>query len=147
MSTRPALTIGALALVAGLVVGCGGSDSSDSADNPEEAVQAFYDAARNNDAEAICATLSAATLESSAEQSGSCENQFQDTFGSAGSVVPPGLTIDSSSIEGDTATVDVTTGNGEKNTFTLVNEDGWKLDLVADDGGDSSTGVTDSTTG
>ena len=147
MSTRPArIIVGALALVAGLGVGCGGSDSSDSADNPEDAVQAFYDAVQSEDAAAVCATFSADFKAVVEEAAGSCEAEFEATFGS--SEVPDGLTVGDASIDGDTATVDVTTAAGETNTATLVNEDGWKIDQLSTvEGGDSPTGGTDSTTG
>jgi hypothetical protein len=129
--------------VAGLAVGCGG----DSTSNPEDAAQAFYEAARDQDAEALCASVSAEYREAATEGFDSCEAAFEDAADS-GTLdgVPEDFEIVSSSVDGDTATVE-TTGGGETNTITLVNEDGWKVDPNASgDAADSSSEVTDSTT-
>jgi hypothetical protein len=143
LSPRPAhIVLGALALVAGLAVGCGG----DSTSNPEDAAQAFYEAARDQDAEALCASVSAEYREAASEGFDSCEAAFEDAADS-GTLdgVPDDFTIVSSSVDGDTATVE-TTGGGENNTITLVNEDGWKVNPASTAPEDSSSDVTDSTT-
>ncbi len=144
---RTPIIIGALALVAGIVVGCGGGDDTTAdAGNPEDVVQAFYAASKSGDAEAACATFSAASQEAAAQGADSCEAAFDASFEAEGAAgVPDELSIDGSTIDGDTATVEVT-GDGSPSSFTLVNEDGWKIDLTASISTDSSTG-TDATTG
>ena len=145
MSTRPAhIILGALALVAGLAIGCGDDSTGD---NPEDAVQAYMESIRDQDSEAMCASFSADSLEAVTEGYDSCDAAFQDAVDSgAFDSVPDDFSIDGSSVDGDTATVEVT-GGGEQNTVTLVNEDGWKIDFDATvTAADSSSGVTDSTT-
>ena len=152
MKRNPALiVIGTLALAAALAVGCG-DDSSSTADagNPEDTVQAFYDAYKDQDGEAACALFSADSQEAAAEGFDSCEEAFQGAADSGAlDGVPDDLTIESSSIDGETATVETTAG-GEKNTITLVNEDGWKVDVEvagsASGSGTDTTGDTDATT-
>ena len=150
ISGRKRFIVGALALAAGLVVGCGGSsdDTTDTASTPEDAVQAFYDASKAEDGAAACATLSSASQDIAAAGADSCEAAFDAAVKSGNAGVPDKLEIGDPKVDGDTATVPVT-ADGQKSSFTVVNEDGWKIDLTAAAGGsttDSST-PTDSTTG
>jgi hypothetical protein len=145
---RKRIIVGALALVVGLVVGCGGSsdDTTDSGGTPEDAVQAFYDASKAEDAAGVCAALSTESQDIAAAGE-SCEAAFSAAVKSGQTGVPDNLVVGDATIDGDSATVDVT-ADGKSSSFTLVNEDGWKLDFTAAAAaGDSTTGVTDSTTG
>jgi len=152
ISGRKRFIAGALAVAAGLVVGCGGSSddttSSSATSTPEDAVQAFYDASKAEDGAAACATLSSASQDIAAAGADSCEAAFDAAVKSGNTGVPDKLEIGEPKVDGDTATVPVT-ADGQKSSFTVVNEDGWKIDLTAAAGGsttDSST-PTDSTTG
>jgi hypothetical protein len=150
LSTGQKRTIaGFLALAAVFVVGCGGSDSTDSdaASSPEDAVQAFYDASKSQDAAATCAVLSSDSQDIAAAGEDSCEAAFEAAVKSGNADVPDNLEIGDAKIDGDSATVAVTTDSGDS-SFTLVNEDGWKIDLT-NGAGSSSDGSTptDSTTG
>ena len=142
---------GVLALAAVLVVGCGSSDdtTSDSASSPEDAVQAFYDSSKAEDAAGACAVLSSESQDIAAAGADSCEAAFEAAVKAGQANVPDKLEIGDVQVDGDTATVDVT-GDGQKSSFTLVNEDGsWKIDLTngasTSDSTDAST-ATDATT-
>ena len=141
--------IGALSLAAGLLAGCGGGDDSASGDgDPSDTVQTFYEAFKSEDAAGICATFSDDFETVVAEGSDSCEVAFQTNFDAGAGGVPEGVEIGDASIDGDTATVDVTTPTGETNTATLIDEDGWKIDGLSGVGESvSSDDITDSTTG
>lgn len=153
MNRNPArILIGALAIAAAFAVGCGDDSSSTSADagNPEDTVQAFYEAYQAQDGEAACALFSADSQEAAAEGFDSCEEAFQGAVDSGAlDGVPDDLKIESSTIDGDTATVEATSG-GDTNTITLVNEDGWKVDVegaaAASESGTDTSGDTDATT-
>ena len=130
-----------LALAAALVVGCGGGDDGDSG-SPEDAVQAFFDASKSEDAEAACASLTTDSQDLAAAGEDSCEASFEKSVSSGQSNVPGSIEIGDVTTEGDTATVPVT-ADGEETTFDVVQEDGsWKIDLT---GGAASSG--DSTSG
>ena len=149
-SGRKRFIAGTLALAAGLVVGCGGSsdDTTETASTPGDAVQAFYDASKAEDGAGACATLSTESQDIAAAGADSCEAAFDAAVKSGDAGVPDKLEIGDSKIDGDTATVAVT-ADGQKSSFTVVNEDGWKIDLTNGAGSsttDSST-PTDSTTG
>jgi hypothetical protein len=137
LSKGPArIVVGALALAAALAVGCGGGD--DSGSSPADTVQSFYDAYASEDAAGICATFSARFQAAVQEDADSCEAAFQESFDAGSNPPPSGLTIGETTIDGDTATVEVTAGTGVKNTAALVNEDGWKINnLSTVDKGDS----------
>lgn len=141
MSKSPArIVIGALALAAALVVGCGDDSSSTTASEstPEQTVEAFYQAYQDEDGETACALFSAESRETAAEGFDSCEEAFQGAVDSGAlDAVPDDFTIESSEIDGDTATVEATAG-GDTNTISLVNEDGWKVDAAG-----SATGAAD----
>ena len=149
ISGRKRFIAGALAVAAGLVVGCGGSsdDTTDTASTPGDAVQAFYDASKAEDGAAACATLSAASQDIAAAGADSCEAAFDAAVKSGSTGVPDKLEIGEPKVDGDTATVPVT-ADGQKSSFTVVNEDGWKIDLTNGAGSstDGST-PTDATTG
>ena len=142
-SGRKRFIAGTLALAAGLVVGCGGSsdDTTETASTPGDAVQAFYDASKAEDGAGACATLSTESQDIAAAGADSCEAAFDAAVKSGDAGVPDKLEIGDSKIDGDTATVAVT-ADGQKSSFTVVNEDGWKIDLT--NGAGSST--TDSST-
>ena len=151
MSTRSTRTaIGILAVAAGLIAGCGGgdSDADSGAGTPEDTVQALYEAYQGQDAEAACAAFSADSQEATAKGFDSCEESFQDAADSgAFDNIADDFDVGEATIDGDTATVEVT-GNGETNTFSLIDEDGWKVDVTATaEATDSASGDTDSTTG
>ena len=137
--------IGVVAVTAALVVGCGGDDSSDSG-NPEDAVQAFYDASKSEDAEAACATLTADSQDFAAGGEESCEASFQKSVDSGQADIPDSIEIGEVTTEGDTATVPVT-ADGQDTDFTVVQEDGeWKIDLTGAAAAPSDTsGATDTT--
>lgn len=139
--------IGVVAVTAALVVGCGGDDSSDSG-NPEDAVQAFFDASKAEDAEAACATLTVASQEFAAGGEESCEASFQKSVDSGQADIPDSIEIGEVTTEGDTATVPVT-ADDEDTEFTVVQEDGeWRIDLTGGLSTPSDTsGATDATTG
>ena len=137
--------IGVVAVTAALVVGCGGDDSSDSG-NPEDAVQAFYDASKSEDAGAACATLTADSQDFAAAGEESCEASFQKSVDSGQADIPDSIEIGEVTTEGDTATVPVT-ADGQDTEFTVVQEDGeWKIDLTGAAAAPSDTsGATDTT--
>ena len=141
--------IGAVAVAAALVVGCGGDDSTSSdAGNPEDAVQAFYDASKSKDAQAACAALTTESQDLAAAGAESCEASFDKAI-SRQSNVPDSIEFGEVTTNGDTATVPVT-ADGQDTEFTVVQEDGeWKIDLAGavTAPGDSSAPSTDSTTG
>ncbi len=146
MSTgRKRIIAGVLALAAVVVVGCGGSDStsSDAASSPADAVQAFYDASKSEDAAGACAVLSSDSQDIAAAGEDSCQAAFEAAVKSGNAKVPDNLKIGDVKVDGDTATVAVTTDSGDS-SFTLVNEDGWKIDLT--NGAGSSSDATAPTT-
>lgn len=141
--------IGVVAVAAALVVGCGGDDDSSDSGNPEDAVQAFYDASKAEDAEAACATLTTESQEFAAAGEESCEASFEKSVTSGQSDIPESIEIGEVTTEGETATVPVT-AEGQDTEFTVVQQDGeWKIDLTgaAAAPSDSSAPSTDSTTG
>lgn len=109
---------------AALLAGCGGSSSS-----PDAVVQDFFDAARDNDAEAACELLSSASIEA-IEASGDedCPTAFEaDGVGD----IPDDIEVGEVTEDGDTATVQVT-GDGEEVEIPTVNEDDeWKVDFAS----------------
>ena len=127
MSTgRKRIIAGALALAAVLVVGCGSSSDDTSrrrASTPGDAVQAFYDTSKAEDGAGACATLSAASQDIAAAGADSCEAAFDAAVKAGEAGVPDKLEIGDVKVDGDTATVAVT-ADGQKSSFTLVNEDG-----------------------
>jgi hypothetical protein len=141
--------IAAVAVAAALVVGCGSDDSTTSdSGNPEDAVQAFYDASKAKDAEAACATLTTDSQDFAAGNEDSCEASFDKSVNSGQSSIPDSIEIGDVTTDGDTATVPVT-ADGQNTEFTVVQEDGeWKIDLTGTASAPSdSSGATDSTTG
>jgi hypothetical protein len=121
-----------LALVAALVVGCGGGGS------PEDTVQEFYDASVDQDGAAACELLTDASAElAAAGGGGDCATAFEEQTAED---VPEDFEIGEVSEDGDSATVEVTS-DGESSTVPLTKEDDeWKIDLagaVAPTGGES----------
>ena len=124
------------ALAVGLVAaGCGGDDAPDEDAPPEEVASAFITAVQDRDAEGMCATLSEASATRAAEEEDAetCEEGLEKAFASedAEAELAPldGAEIGEATIDGDTATVAATSADGQEGEFTLVNEDGWKVDL------------------
>ena len=118
-----------VAASAALVAGCGGGDG----DSPETVVEDFYAALEDGDAGAACDLLSSSAVEDSTAGGGSCEEVFQQTIDSGTIAAAFGaigdIEIGEASIDGDTATVDITAGDQE-DEVPLVKEDGdWKIDL------------------
>jgi hypothetical protein len=132
------LAIGAVALTAG-ITGCGGDDSSSDDGTPEAAVQQFFDSAADGDGAGACEVLSADSQEQAvkeAKDASDCEGAFQEDADAGNIDVPDDYEIGEATIDGDTASVEVTS-QGQTFPFPLVQEDGeWKLDLV----GSSSAG-------
>lgn len=124
------LAIGAVALTAGFVAGCGGDDDSDN-DTPEAAVQQFFDAARDGDGAAACEVLSEDSQQQAideAEEAEDCEGAFQEDADAGNINVPEDLEV--GSYDEESSTVEVTT-EGETQGFPVVEEDGeWKVDLA-----------------
>lgn len=152
ISTSKRVAIGAVLATAALVAGCGGGDdTTSSAGNPEDAVQAFFDATKAKDASAACAVLTADSQKLAAGQEDSCEASFDKSIDD--SSIPDSIEVGDAKVDGDTAIVPAT-GDGEKTEFTVVQEDGsWKIDLTAPPAAtstaspDATSGATDSTTG
>ena len=122
-----------LALVAGaLIAGCGGSDG---AETPEDAVQAFFDATVDRDAEALCGSITAESGTQAAEQEDvdTCEEGVEKSFASSDSDASisqiEGAEVGEATVDGDTAAVTVTSGEGDEGSVSVVKEDDvWKVD-------------------
>lgn len=120
-----------LALLVGvLLAGCGGGDS------PEDVLSGFYAALGDGDAGAYCDLLDEASAQAAAEDKGvdTCEEAAEMTFSSTNAAAliaqSEAIEVGESTIDGDTATVAVTTADGEDLDVPLVEEDGeWKVDL------------------
>ena len=147
------MAVGALALTAAVVVGCGGSDSTDSssdAGSPEDAVQAFFDASKAEDGAAACAALTTDSQELAAGPEDSCEASFDKSVEAGTAGIPDSIEIGEVTTEGDTAATVSVTADGQTSDIYTTQEDGvWKVDLAGPTsvGGDSSAPSTDSTTG
>lgn len=119
-----ALTLGLLA------AGCGGSDS------PEDVASDFFGAVQDQDAGAMCELLSEASAQQAAEDEDaeSCEEGVEKAFASedatAGLAALEGAEVGEAEIDGDTATVGVTSAEGLEGEFQMVKEDDeWKVNL------------------
>jgi len=146
---RKRIIAGVLALAAVLVVGCGSSSddtsSSDTASSPEDAVQTFYDTSKAKDGAGACAVLSSQSQDIAAAGADSCEAAFDAAVKAGQANVPDKLEIGDVKVDGDTATVAVT-ADGQKSSFTLVNEDGaWKIDLTNGAASTDTSAATDAT--
>lgn len=124
-----ALTLGLLA------AGCGGSDSPSDA-TPEEVASDFFGAVQDQDAGAMCGLLSEASAQQAAEDEDaeSCEEGVEKAFASAdaeaGLAALEGAEVGEAKIDGDTATVGVTSAEGQEGEFQMVKEDDeWKVNL------------------
>lgn len=108
---------------AALLAGCGGSEST-----PEDAVESFFNAARDDDAEGACELLSAASIEAIEASGDDCPTSFESE--GVGDI-PDDIEIGEVTEDGDTATVQVS-GDGEEVEIPTVNEDDeWKVDFAA----------------
>ena len=121
-----ATVILALALA---VAGCGGG----SEDSPEDVTESFYSALSDSDAGEVCDLLSNSAAESAAAGGDSCEDGFQKALDSGAAQAALGVADDievgEAEIDGDSATVTVSSGSQE-DEVSLVKEDGkWKVDL------------------
>jgi hypothetical protein len=131
------LAVGALALAASLVIGCGGGgdSSSDSAAAPEDVVQQFVDSSRDGDGEAVCDLLSAdsqAQVVDEAKSADDCPGAFDED--PTASDVPEDLEIGEATIDGDTGSVAITV-SGQESSLPVVQEDGeWKIDITGSGG-------------
>jgi len=128
--SKLAVLLAALVLaLAFAVAGCGGgSDAS-----PEEVTENFYSALADGDADEACGLLSNASAESAAGGGESCEEGFKQALDSGAAQAALGVADDievgDSEIDGDSATVTVTSGNQE-DEVPLIKEDGeWKIDI------------------
>ena len=122
-----------LAVVVGmLVAGCGGSDGADS---PEDAVNTFFEATVDKDAEALCGVITEESGTQAAEQedADTCEEGVEKSFASDDiddtiSQIE-GAEVGEATIDGDTATVAVTSSEGDEGEVTVVKDgDVWKVD-------------------
>jgi hypothetical protein len=127
------LVLGAVALTAGVVSGCGGggdSSSSDTSAAPEDVVQSFVDSSKAGDGAAVCDLLSADSqtqVVADAKSADDCEGAFDED--PTASDVPDDLEVGDATIDGDTGTVAVTV-SGQKSDIPVVQEDGeWKIDI------------------
>ena len=124
-----------LALAAGaLIAGCGGSDG---AETPEDAVQAFFDASVDKDAEALCDSMTEESQTQAAEDEDveTCEEGAEKAFASEGAEEElaqfEDAEIGEATIDGDTATVTVTS-QGQEGQLPVVKEDDvWKVDIAS----------------
>jgi ABC-type glycerol-3-phosphate transport system substrate-binding protein len=129
MPSKLAALLAALVLALALAVaGCGGSDES-----PEDVTESFYSALADEDAGEVCDLLSESAAESAAGGGDSCEDGFKDALETGAAQAALGLADDievgDSEIDGDSATVTVTSGDQE-DEVPLVKEDGeWKVDI------------------
>ena len=103
---------------------------------PEEVAAALFQGFADGDAEAICGNLSAASAQQAAddENADSCEEGVQATYDSGGAEdtqnASAAVEVGEAKISGDTATVELSTPEGNGGTADLVLEDGeWKVDL------------------
>lgn len=118
-------------LAAGLLtLGCGGSDS------PEDVATDFYAALSDQDASAFCETLSESAAQAAAddEDAESCEEGVEASFSSGDAEEAIAQTEDielgEASIDGDTATVPTSSGEGQEGETPLIKEDDeWKVDI------------------
>lgn len=130
--TRPGCLPFAFAV--GLVIaGCGGGDST--SDSPEQVTEDVFAAIVYADGERLCGLVSEATAEAAAEDAGAdtCEEGAQVPFDVAGADEIISQAADAevgeATIDGDTATVEVSVG-GESREIELVREDDeWKVVL------------------
>jgi Domain of unknown function (DUF4878) len=126
------LALGAVALTAGVVTGCGGDDSSsDSSAAPEDVVQQFIDSSKDGDGAAVCDLLSSESqtqVVEDAKDADDCEGAFDED--PTASDVPDDLEVGDATIDGDTGTVAITV-SGQESTIPVVQEDGeWKIDIA-----------------
>ena len=125
-----------LCLLALSLAACGSSaprDSAEEFDGPEravaDAVEAVETAARDDDATEMCTKLLSDRLLSALEQQGTnCTTAVREAFKDASS---KDLTVEDVTIQGDSATVKVTSGSGskEKSDTLELERDGsaWKV--------------------
>jgi hypothetical protein len=131
MGTRIAAAI--LALAAGaLIAGCGGSDGADS---PEDAVTAFFEATVDKDSEALCASITEESQTQAAEDEDveTCEEGADKAFASEGADEEiaqfENAEVGEAEIDGDTATVSVTSEGNEGSVDVVKEDDSWKVDI------------------
>lgn len=125
VSLTAALAIGML------LAGCGGGG-----DSPEEVVEDFYAAAADGDAEKMCELASEASAQSGAEENDAetCEEGVQSSIDAGNldefSALVEGVEVGEATIDGDAATVAITSAEGEEAEIDLVKEDDeWKVDF------------------
>lgn len=124
----------ALAAVTGLLVaGCGGDDEPAA---PEDVVDQFVTASTGTDAEALCETFTADSATQAAEEQDAetCEEGIEASFEESDNQAEleqlEGVEIGEATIDGETATVAITSAEGQEGEIPLVMEDGeWKIDL------------------
>ena len=128
LSRLPALLAALVCAFALAIAGCGGSDES-----PEEVTESFYSAIADGDAGEACDLLSDASAESAAAGGESCEEGFQNALDSGAAQAALGVADDievgDSKIDGDSATVTVTSGNQEDEVTLVKEDDKWKIDI------------------
>jgi hypothetical protein len=122
-----------LALAAGaLIAGCGGSDG---AETPEDAVTAFFEATVDKDSEALCDSISeeSATQAAENEDVETCEEGADKAFGSEDADAEieqfENAEVGEATVDGDTATVTVTSEGTEGEVPVVKEGDVWKVDI------------------
>lgn len=116
------------------VAGCGGDDDSASGATPEEVVTDFYAATADQDAAAMCSLIDADTAEAAAQGEDSCEagveSSFEEGTNAAAAELAEKIEVGEATIDGDTATIEVS-ADGQTEEVTAVQEDGeWKLSIA-----------------
>ena len=131
MGTRIAAAV--LALAAGaLIAGCGGEDGAES---PEDAVTAFFDATVDKDSEALCASITedSATETAESEDVETCEEGADKAFASENADEEiaqfESAEVGEATVDGETATVTVTSEGNEGEVSVAKEGDVWKVDL------------------
>lgn len=136
---KPGKRVGGLilAVLTGmLIAGCGGDDEEEAA-TPEDVVSAFFEATVNRDAAGVCETITVESADAAAanEDAETCEEGAEITFASEAAEAEiaqfEAAEIGAATIDGDTATVSVTS-EGQEAGLPVVKEDGeWKVNLEA----------------
>ena len=129
-----------LAMAAGaLIAGCGGSDDSDGSDGaetPEEAVTAFFDATVAKDSAALCESITEESGQQAADNEDveTCEEGADKAFASADAEAEiaqfESAEVGEATIDGDTATVTVTSEGTEGEVPVVKEDDVWKVDIT-----------------
>lgn len=121
-----------LAVIGGaLLAGCGGSDP----DPPEQVVSDFFAATADKDGAKLCSLVTEETAQAAADQSDadSCDEGANASFeGSDSDAVvaeAEGVEVGEATIDGDSATVKVTSMDQEEEINLVKEGEEWKVDF------------------